>query len=85
MDNIIRQVLIKEILIAMEHLFMLKMKNLVNILFLTIEKIASLTSRKVNREYSHECGVEMIDMLRLIKAGVILKVEKIKGQALLIT
>ena len=85
MDNTILPVLIKEILTAMEHLFMLKMKNLVNILFLTIEKIASLTSRKVNREYSHECGVEMIDMLRLIKAGVILKAEKIKGQALLIT
>ena len=85
MDNTILPVLIKEILIAMEHLFMLKMKNLGNILFLTIEKIASLTSRKVNQGYSHECGVEMIDMLRHIKAGVILKEEKIKDQPLLIT
>ena len=85
MDNNILPVLIKKILTAMEHLFMLKMKNLVNILFLTTERIASLTSRKVNQEYSHECGVEMIDMLRLIKAGVILKAEKTKGQALLIT
>ena len=85
MDNTIRQVLIKEILTAMEHLFMLKMKNQGNILFLTIEKIASLTLRKVNQEYSQECGAEMIDILKLIKVGVILKVEKIKGQALLIT
>ena len=85
MDNNILRVLIKEIRTVMERLFMLKMKNQGNILFLTIEKTAFLTSRKVNREYSQECGVEMIDMLRLIKAGVILKAEKIKGQALLIT
>ena len=85
MDNTILRVLINKIRTVMEHLFMLKMKNQGNILFLTIEKIASLTLRKVNQEYSQECGAEMIDILKLIKVGVILKVEKIKGQALLIT
>ena len=85
MGNTILRVVIKEIQPVMELLFMLKMKNQGNILFLTTEKTASLTSIKVIREYSLECGVEMTDILRLIKAGVILRAEKIKGQALLIT